>query len=342
MTTLQLVWFILIAVLFIGFFFLEGFDFGVGMATRLLAKNRAERNMLVETIGPVWDGNEVWLITAGGALFASFPEWYATLFSGYYIILFLVLVGLILRGVSFEFRISMKTEKGRNVWDWTLFIGSLMPPFLFGMMFTSMVAGMPLDAGNNIVAGLWDYVTPFSVVGGVAVTLICFIHGLNYIRLKTEGPVRERALVLAKKLYPVLFAGILVFAFLIWKDTDFLAARPISSFSILGFIVLAAIASAVGTWKDKELFSFLATGLILAGVVTLLFNGLFPRVMVGTNSPVNDLLIVNASSTPYTLSLMTKIAFTILPFVLAYQAWTYWVFSKRIKPGNGGEYSHDG
>lgn len=342
MSGLQLLWFILIAVLFIGFFFLEGFDFGVGMSTRFVARNRSERDELVASIGPVWDGNEVWLLTAGGALFASFPEWYATLFSGYYILLFFILVALIIRGVSFEFRGKMKTEKGRHFWDWTLFIGSLAAPFLFGMMFTSMVAGMPIDGDHNMYASFGDYVNLFSIVGGVAVTLVCFLHGLNYIRLKTEGVLRERAVALSRKLYPVLFVGLVVFAVLVWMETDFFEARPISTLVILAVIVLSAIVSTYGAVKDKEMLSFLATGVVLAGVVVLLFNGLFPRVMPSSLDPNFSLMIKNASSTPYTLKTMSIVAVTLLPFVLAYQAWTYYAFRKRIKPGDGGIYSHDG
>lgn len=331
MSTLQLTWFVLIAVLFIGFFFLEGFDYGVGMATRLLARNRSEREQVISSIGPVWDGNEVWLLTAGGAMFASFPEWYASLFSGYYLLLFFILFGLIIRGVSFEFRAHMKTDKGRNIWEWTLFLGSLIPPFLFGMLFTSLVAGMPIKADKNIYASFGDYVNLFSIVGGVAVTLICFLHGLNYLRLKTDGDIRVRAQKLAQKLYPVLFVGLVVFAALLWMQTDFISKRPMSTLGILVFIVLCAVISAFGTWKNKELLAFLATGLVLAGVVVLLFNGLFPRVMISSISDHNSILIKNATSTPYTLSLMTKISLTILPFVLAYQGWTYYIFSKRIK-----------
>jgi len=334
MTGLQMLWFILIAVLFIGFFFLEGFDFGVGMGMRFLAHNREERDVLVASIGPVWDGNEVWLITAGGALFASFPEWYATLFSGYYIILFLILAGLILRGVSFEFRAHMHTDKGRNIWEWAMFIGSFLAPFLFGMMFTSMVKGMPMGADKNIYATFGDYVNLFSVVGGVAVTLICYIHGLNYIRLKTHGPIRYRAEHQAKRLYPLLFIGLVVFAILVKTETDFFDLRPTSTLLLLGFIVLSAVVAAVSTFKGKELASFLATGCILAGVVILLFNGLFPRVMVGSVEGVKEaLLITEASSSPYTLKVMTYVAFGLLPFVLAYQAWSYYIFSKRLKAG---------
>lgn len=333
MSLLQLLWFIVIAVLFIGFFFLEGFDFGVGMATKILAKNRQEREVVMASIGPVWDGNEVWLITAGGALFASFPEWYASLFSGYYILLFLILFGLILRGVSFEFRHHMETDRGRNIWEWALFIGSTLAPFLFGMMFTSMVRGMPIAADKNIYASFGDYVNLFSIVGGVAVTLICFIHGLNYIRLKTDGPIRHRAALYAKRLYPVLFAGLVVFALLVWRETDFFDKRPVSTLIILIAIVLAAVVATYGSLKDKELLSFLATGAVLAGVVILLFNGLFPRVMVGNADAVRDLLIVDASSSPYTLKLMTIVTAILLPFVLAYQAWSYYIFGKRLKAG---------
>ncbi|MBE9390205.1 cytochrome d ubiquinol oxidase subunit II [Vagococcus salmoninarum] len=333
MSLLQLLWFVVIAVLFIGFFFLEGFDFGVGMATKILAKNRQEREVVMASIGPVWDGNEVWLITAGGALFASFPEWYASLFSGYYILLFLILFGLILRGVSFEFRHHMETDRGRNIWEWALFIGSTLAPFLFGMMFTSMVRGMPIAADKNIYASFGDYVNLFSIVGGVAVTLICFIHGLNYIRLKTDGPIRHRAALYAKRLYPVLFAGLVVFALLVWRETDFFDKRPVSTLIILIAIVLAAVVATYGSLKDKELLSFLATGAVLAGVVILLFNGLFPRVMVGNADAVRDLLIVDASSSPYTLKLMTIVTAILLPFVLAYQAWSYYIFGKRLKAG---------
>ncbi|WEG73307.1 cytochrome d ubiquinol oxidase subunit II [Vagococcus intermedius] len=330
MSTLELLWFIIIGVLFTGFFFLEGFDFGVGMSVKLLAKNRHERDALINTIGPVWDANEVWLITAGGALFASFPEWYATLFSGYYIVLFLILFGLILRGVSFEFRHHMESDRGRNFWEWATFIGSTLTPFLFGLMFTSLVRGMPIAEDKNIYASFGDYVNVFSVVGGVAVTLVCFLHGLNYIRLKTKGPIRYRAQHVAKRLYPVLFVGLVVFALLLWSNTDFFDKRPVSTLIILLAIIASAVVAAVGTYKDKELVSFLGTGGILAGIVILLFNGMFPRVMIGSADAVRDLLIVDAASTPYTLKVMTIVTAILLPIVLCYFIWSYYVFRKRI------------
>ncbi|MGX7420392.1 cytochrome d ubiquinol oxidase subunit II [Carnobacterium gallinarum] len=330
MSGLQLLWFVLIGVLFSGFFFLEGFDFGVGMSTRLLARNREERSQVIGTIGPVWDANEVWLLTAGGAMFASFPNWYAAVFSGYYLILFVILFGLIIRGVSFEFRNKMATEKGRNFWDWTLFVGSLIPPFFFGLLFTSMVSGMPLDAKSNMMATFTDYFTPFSVVGGVAVTLLCFLHGLNYIRLKTLGEIRERAEAYAKKLYLVLFVGLVAFAGLLYVSTDFFDVHLVSTLVILVIIILLSVVATYGAYTGKEMLSFISSGLTLIGVVALLFFGLFPRVMVSSLDSAYDLLIVNASSSPYTLKLMTWISLSILPFVLLYQGWSYYIFRKRI------------
>ncbi|TFJ76545.1 cytochrome d ubiquinol oxidase subunit II [Carnobacterium maltaromaticum] len=327
---LQFFWFILIGVLFAGFFFLEGFDFGVGMSTRFLARDREERDQVIGTIGPFWDGNEVWLITAGGAMFASFPNWYAAVFSGYYLILFAILFGLIIRGVSFEFRHKMATEKGRHFWDWTLFFGSIIPPFFFGVLFTSMVSGMPLDADGNMMATFTDYFTPFSVVGGVAVTLLCFLHGLNYIRIKTLGDIRERAEALAKKLYILLFVGLVAFAGLLYFYTDFFTVHLVSTLVLLVIIILLSVMATYGAYKNKEMLSFITSGLTLIAVVALLFFGLFPRLMVSSLDSAYDLLIATGSSSPYTLKLMTWISLSILPFVLGYQGWSYYIFRQRI------------
>lgn len=220
MTALQFFWFFLIGLLFAGFFFLEGFDFGVGMAVQTLAHNEHEKDQIVETIGPVWDGNEVWLLTAGGAMFASFPYWYASLFSGYYLVLLTILCGLIIRGVSFEFRHKVPAEQ-KNIWNWTLTIGSALVPFFFGVMFISLIQGVPLDAKGNMMAHFGDYINLFSLVGGVAVLLLSYLHGLNYISLKTTGPVRDRARNYAAFLYWVLYLGLLVFALLLFLKTDF-------------------------------------------------------------------------------------------------------------------------
>ena len=338
LSTLQLLWFLLIGILFAGFFFLEGFDFGVGMSIRLLAKDKEERDQLIGTIGPVWDANEVWLITAGGAMFAAFPHWYASLFSGYYLILLMILFGLIIRGVSFEFRSNMETEKGRSIWDWTLFIGSIIPPFFFGLMFTSMVQGMPLDQDGNMFATFTDYFTPFSVVGGIALTLLCFLHGLNYIGLKTLGDIRVRANSYAKKLYLVLFAGLIVFAILLYTSTDFFKMHFVATTSLLALMIVLSLLATYGVYKGKEFLAFITSGLTLISLVALLFVGLFPRVMVSSISSANDILIMNASSTPYTLKVMTWMSLTVLPFVLAYQGWTYHVFKQRVKKDDAVNY----
>lgn len=330
MSMLQLLWFVLIGVLFSGFFFLEGFDFGVGMSVLTLAHNDGERDQVVETIGPVWDGNEVWLLTAGGAMFASFPYWYASLFSGFYLILFIILIGLIIRGVSFEFRHRMPTGKRKRMWNWTLTIGSFIVPFFFGILFISLVQGMPMDANGDITATFTDYINLFSVVGGVALTLLCYLHGLNYITLKTEGPIRERARNYASFLYWLLYVGLVVFAVLLYFKTDFFDNHFVLTLLLVGLIVALTVIANIGVFKKKEMLAFLASGLTLVVLVALLFSGLFPRVMIST-IPGNDLLIENASSSPYTLKIMTWITATILPFVLVYTGWTYYVFRKRIK-----------
>lgn len=329
MSGLQFFWFFLIGLLFSMFFFLEGFDFGVGMSVQTLAHHEDEKNQIVETIGPVWDGNEVWLLTAGGAMFASFPYWYASLFSGYYLVLLLILVGLIIRGISFEFRANA-SPKYKNLWNWTLTIGSTMVPFFFGLLFTSLVQGIPLDAAGNASASFTDYVNVFSVVGGVAVTLLSYLHGLNYIALKTEGPVRERARNYASFFYWVLYLGLVVFAILLFVKTDFFQKHALATSSLIVVIVFLTLLAHLAVFKHKELTAFLSSGLTLIAVVVLLFQGLFPRVMISSTSAKFDLLIENASSSPYTLKIMSIIAITLVPFVLAYVAWSYYIFRKRI------------
>ncbi|BAK58961.1 cytochrome d ubiquinol oxidase subunit II [Lactococcus garvieae] len=329
MSGLQLFWFILIAVLFGGFFFLEGFDFGVGMSVLALARNKREVNQAIATIGPFWDMNEVWLLTAGGAMFASFPYWYASLFSGYYNILLLILACLILRGVTFEFRHRSESEKIERGWEIILGVTSFFIPFLFGLMFTSMIQGVPMDARGDIYASFTTYVNPLSLVGGVAVALMSFLHGLNYIALKTEGNMRKRANDLANKLYFVLYAGEVVFALLIAMKTDFIEKHAALTIGLLAVIVLLTVFAHVSVAKKREMSAFLSSGLTFLALVALLFQGLFPRVMIAEN-PAYSILIKDASSTHYTLTTMSYITIAILPFVLAYMAWTYYIFRKRI------------
>lgn len=339
MSPLQFIWFLLIGVLFAGFFFLEGFDFGVGMATKGLAVNEQEKDQLIATIGPVWDGNEVWLITAGGAMFASFPFWYSALFSGYYLLFFIILVGLIIRGVSFEFKAQSLDHK-KGLWEAALVLGSLIVPFFFGVVFISMIQGMPLDAKGNMSASFTDYINWFSVVGGVAVTLLSYLHGLNYIALKTTGPIRQRAKNQASMFYWILYVGLVIFAILMYFKTDFFAVHFAATLGLLVLIVLLTVGAHISVMKSKEMPAFLASGLTFVALVALLFTGLFPRVMISSISPKYDLLISTASSSPYTLKVMTIVVCVFLPFILAYIGWTYYIFHERIshRPETGSGY----
>ncbi|WP_455662100.1 cytochrome d ubiquinol oxidase subunit II [Pradoshia sp.] len=327
--SLNELWFLLVAVLFIGFFILEGFDFGVGMSTRFLARSQRERDQLVTTIGPFWDANEVWLITAGGAIFAAFPEWYATMFSGYYLPFVLFLLALIVRGVAFEFRHKVHTN-WTNLWDWMIFIGSIVPAFVLGVLFTSLVRGMPIDASANMYAGFTDYFNLYSVVGGIAMVVLCFVHGLTYIGLRTEGPIRERAQKMLTKMYILLLLGLIAFAVLTYFSTDLFDARPVATPLLLFAAVLTTALAYFFTGKRMEGWAFtMTTGTILFTVSTL-FVGLFPRVMISSISSDFNLTIMNASSSPYTLKVMTIVSLTLLPFVLGYQIWSYYVFRKRV------------
>lgn len=330
MTMLQILWFFLIGLLFAAFFFLDGFDYGVGMAVKTLAHNEAERTQLIRTIGPVWDGNEVWLITAGGAMFASFPYWYATLFSGYYLILLVILVGLIIRGVSFEFRAQSPMAK-KPLWDNALALGSLIVPFFFGVMFISMIKGMPIDAQGNIQAGFLDYFNWFSIVGGVALTLLTYLHGLNYIALKTTGAIQARAQNYSQAFYWVLYLGEVVFALLLLFQTDFIKVHPLATLLELALIVAFSVLAHANTFKNRNGWAFVFSGLTLVSLVALLFSGLFPRLMISSISSQYDLMIKSASSSNYTLIVMTIATLVLVPCILVYTAFAYWIFRKRIE-----------
>ncbi|CAH2714692.1 MULTISPECIES: cytochrome d ubiquinol oxidase subunit II [Neobacillus] len=323
-------WFVLIAVLFIGFFFLEGFDFGVGMSTRFLARTQTERSIMINAIGPVWDANEVWLLTAGGAIFAAFPNWYATMFSGYYLPLLVVLLALIARGVSFEFRSKVPSSRWTNVWDWALFSGSLLPPFLLGVLFTSMLKGMPIHKDMNMTAGFTDFINVYSLWGGLTVTLLCLLHGLNFLTLKTEGELRERSAALAKKVVLAVLGALVVFVGLSWSMTDIFEVRLIPELIIVVLIVLAYVMSYTFISKKREGLAFTMSGLGLGLTVSAIFVGLFPRVMISSINKAFDLTVYNASSGAYSLKIMTIVALTILPFVLGYTIWSYYVFRKRV------------
>lgn len=328
---LNTLWFALIAVLWTGFFFLEGFDFGVGILVPFLAKDDTDRRVMINTVGPLWDGNEVWLLVAGGATFAAFPDWYATLFSGLYPALFLVVAGLIFRGVAFEFRGKGGTDRWRARWDKALFWGSLVPAFLFGVAFADMVRGLPIDADKEFRGGFFDLLHPYALVGGLTLLGLFALHGGVFLTLKTAGDIRDRSLALARRLAP--FVALLLFGFLAWTYYN---AEQIGNKGIVpGVVPVGAIVAcaAVGWLLRGELegWAFLATGLSIVLTTATLFLNLYPRVMVSSLGPANDLTIWNAASTGKTLGVMSLVALIFTPIVLGYQGWTYWVFRKRLR-----------
>ncbi|WEV72033.1 cytochrome d ubiquinol oxidase subunit II [Bifidobacterium sp. ESL0790] len=326
---LQLLWFFVIALVFAIFLFLDGIDFGVGMATRVLARNGDERALYMRAIGPHWDGNEVWLITGGGAMFAAFPLWYASLFSGYYLLLFLVLVGLILRGVSFEFASHAVSDRERNVWQWANFIGSVLPPFFLGMMLTSLIQGVPMNTKGDIFGGFFDYVNLLSVVGGVAVVFFSFQHGVHFLSLKLNETESRRLLNTTEKTYWIAYPALVVFVILAFFFTDFYQRRTWSTLLITIVILLATVCGHVADMKKHGGWAFIASGVTLAGIIAFIFNGLFPNVIPAKN-PSMSLSIATASASQYTLQVMTIVLCCLLPIVLIYFSWSYFIQRKRL------------
>ncbi|MFJ2417249.1 cytochrome d ubiquinol oxidase subunit II [Streptomyces brevispora] len=319
------VWFVLIAVLWIGYFFLEGFDFGIGVLTKLLARDRKERRVLINTIGPVWDGNEVWLLSAGGATFAAFPEWYATLFSGFYLPLLIILLCLIVRGVAFEYRAKRPEDKWQTNWEHAIFWTSLIPALLWGVAFGNIVRGVKIDADMEYVGNFWDLLNPYSILGGLVTLSLFTFHGTVFAGLKTVGDIRVRARRLALKLGVV--TAVLALGFLIWTQAD-----NGDVWSLIAMIIaVVALVGAIGAVAaGREGWSFALSGVTVTAAVTMLFLTLFPNVMPSSLNDAWNLTVTNASSTPYTLKIMTWCAGIATPVVLLYQGWTYWVFRKRI------------
>ncbi|MFD9866324.1 cytochrome d ubiquinol oxidase subunit II [Streptomyces niveus] len=319
------VWFVLIAVLWTGYFFLEGFDFGIGVLTKLLARNRKERRVLINTIGPVWDGNEVWLLSAGGATFAAFPEWYATLFSGFYLPLLLILVCLIVRGVAFEYRAKRPEERWQRNWEQAIFWTSLLPAVLWGVAFGNIVRGVKIDADMEYVGNLADLLNPYAILGGLVTLTLFTFHGAVFAALKTVGDIRARARKQAVALG--LLTAVLALGFLSWTQLD---SGDGASLGAMVVAVVALIAAIVAIRAGREGWSFALSGLTIVAAVAMLFLTLFPNVMPSSLNPAWSLTVTNASSTPYTLKIMTWCAGIATPVVLLYQGWTYWVFRKRI------------
>jgi cytochrome d ubiquinol oxidase subunit II len=328
--TLNTLWFIFIAVLYTGFFVLEGFDFGVGILLPFLGKTDTQRRTIINTIGPHWDGNEVWLIAAGGATFAAFPNWYATLFSGFYLPLFLVLIGLIVRGVAFEFRSKDENPLWRSVWDWCIFAGSLLPAILLPIAFSNLVRGVPINADMQYIGGFFNLLNPFALLAALAVTLLMIFHGAAFLSIKTEGELEKRAKAVVRSTWLLVVLILVIFiitSFIVTDVRQRLSVLPIL-FPILG--ALAILASGYFLRKDQYGRVFLMTCLTVAFVVLTIFAFLYPRVMVSSLNPLWSLNIENAASSFTTLRLMTIVTLIFLPLVLLYQGWTYWVFRKRV------------
>lgn len=325
---LNILWFILITVLFAGFFFLEGFDFGVGILLPFLGKDDGERRVIINTIGPHWDGNEVWLITAGGAMFAAFPNWYSSLFSGFFLALFLVLVSLIIRGVAFEFRSSDSSPLWRSSWDWMIFTGSFLSALLWGVAMANLVKGVPINANMQYVGTFFDLLSPYTIVGGLTTLSVFMFHGALYLGLKTTGEMGKRASRTAQSLGLAAILAVLLFAGLTFFQTDLFANMGAGITLVASG--LALMLALVLIRSGKVGWAFIANGLTILLFTVSLFWGLFPRVMVSSLNMKWSLTIYNASSSPYTLKIMTIIALVMVPIVLLYQGWTYWVFRNRV------------
>lgn len=324
------IWFLVVGFLFIGYFVLDGFDFGVGMSLPFLGKDDTDRRVLINTIGPVWDLNETWVVVAGASLFAAFPEWYASLFSGFYLPLLLILAALIMRGVAFEYRgkghtIGANEVKWKARFDWMIVIGSAVPALLWGVAFANIVQGVPLNEKHVFTGSLFTLLNPYGLLGGLVTLTLFFTHGLVFITLKTDGEIKDRARALATKVGIVAVA--LAAVFLVWT--------LIAHFSFIGLVLtgiaaLSLIAALFANQLKREGISFSLLVITIVTAVGALFAALFPNVFPSTINPAFSLTIENASSSQYTLTVMSWVAVVMIPLVLLYQGWTYWVFRKRV------------
>jgi cytochrome d ubiquinol oxidase subunit II len=319
-------WFIVITVLWTGFFVLEGFDFGVGMLHSVVGRDDAGRRAAINTIGPLWDGNEVWLIVAAAAIFAAFPGWYATMFSGFYLALVLVLASLIIRGVAFEYRGKRDALRWRRTWDAALTAGSLLAPLLIGLALGDLLHGLPINAHQNYTGSFWDLLQPYGVFTGVTLVMICLLHGATFLCLKTTGDLRERAGRLARRVAPLTAAAVLAFA--IWTHVTSSTTFFVNPVELLA--MLAVLTALWLVYEHREGFAFAATTVTMAACIVSIFTGLYPNVMVSSTSAAYNLTVHNTASGPYSLKVMTVVVIIFLPAVLAYQTWTYYVFRRRI------------
>ena len=334
---LNTLWFILVAVLYIGFFLLEGFDFGVGILLPFLSKDKdpqkvdLKRRVIINTIGPHWDGNEVWLLTAGGATFAAFPNWYATLFSGFYLAFFVLLLALIVRGVAFEFRSKDENPKWRSLWDWCIFTGSLLSALLLGVAFGNLVRGVPIDASMNYVGGFFFLLNPYALLAGISTVVIFILYGAIFLSLKTTGDIQEKARRLAVWVWAATVIVLLALLVATYLATDMYARLGVDPGAIPITGMVAILLTGYFLRRKREGWAFITTALTIAFSLVTMFLIMYPRVMISSLNDAWSLTIYNASSSPYTLTVMTVVAVIFVPVVLVYQGWSYWVFRKRIE-----------
>ena len=324
--TLVSFWFIVLVIFWTGFLVLEGFDFGVGMLHGVVGRDERGRRLAIQTIGPLWDGNEVWLIVAAAGMFAAFPGWYATMFSGFYLAFLLLLVALIARGVSFEFYGKRDSPRWRRAWDAATTGGSLLAPLLIGVVLGNLLHGVPIGTDQEYAGTFTDLLNGYSLFTGVTVVLLCLLHGASFLTLKTAGELRERSVHTGRRIAPV--AAVAVLGFAVW--TQVMAGQGLGALLVEVVAVLAALAAAWLIGRGRDGRAFAATSLAMAAVVVSIFVNLYPRVMVSTLGSSTDLTISNTSSAPYSLKVMTVAAAVLFPLVLAYQGWTYYTFRRRV------------
>jgi cytochrome d ubiquinol oxidase subunit II len=326
MVHLNNIWYVVIAIFWVGFFILEGFDFGVGMLHSFVGRSDAERRVAVNSIGPIWDGNEVWLIVAGAAIFAAFPSWYATMFSTFYLAVVVVLLALIGRGLSFEFHRKIDDPRWRSTWRWSLTVGSALIPLLLGTALGDLVHGLPIDADHNYTGNFFGLLVPFGLYTGITLTVLCLFLGAAYLSLKTEDALHHRVSRLSGRLG--WLAAVITFGWLTWShvglNVGFLPS-PLDAFALIAVVAAAWLAE-----SGSDGWAFTAAAAAIGSVVGAIFFDLFPRVMVSTTSSAYDLTVTNSASPSYTLKVMTVVAIVFFPVVLAYQAWSLFIFRKRI------------
>ncbi len=324
---LHTLWFIVLAILWVGFFVLEGFDFGVGMLHAVVGRTDAERRVAINTIGPWWDGNEVWLIVAGAGTFAAFPGWYATMFSALYLALLLVLAALIARGVAFEFKGKSEDPRWRATWTWCMTLGSLLIPLLIGVGLGDLLVGLPIDSAHNYTGDFLDLLTPYGLWTGLTLLSLCLLHGATFLKLRTTDELRERARAEARLLGWVTSA--LVVGFVIWTLAvagSTVVPGPVQVLAVIAVVFAARLAS-----TDSDGWAFTASAVAIAATVGSIFIELYPAVMVSSTSAAYNLSVNNSASGHYALVVMTVVTVLCLPMVLAYQGWSFYVFHGRVR-----------